>query len=496
LAYEPLEQRTVLSVVLDGDVLDLGVHDDGSLVTAPSYTGGVGASLNGVECLTWGTPWAFLSVSANGETYTNAGPLWSPSPFAVNVTDTSSDGTLSVLVEGTVTSGLELERTISFASHGSLARCTITLSNTGSATLENVAFLEGLDPDPGYAFGQAYVSYNDVVLGGSFVRANAVEDGSPGLTIGLGSTDPRATVSVELWQPDPVETLDSPVDPDGALQDHHIHLAFDFGTLAAGESVSAEYALVLAATPSEADDLYLSASNAPPVASDDCYTVDEDNTLSVAALGVLLNDHDPDGDPLAATKVTDPTNGTLCLDRDGSFTYTPNADFYGTDRFVYEVSDGQGGTDTATVTITVNPVIDALIDIRPGSDKNRINLRSKGRLPVAILTTHRADGEPDDFDANSLAGLSRDHFEFGDSRAGFARVHPRRMVVEDVDGDGDLDLLLKYSMRAIRRTGALAADSVDAVLSVEYGREAAGAHLVAHDAVHVKVPRGKGKRGK
>ena len=43
------------------------------------------------------------------------------------------------------------------------------------------------------------------------------------------------------------------------------------------------------------------------------------------------------------------------LDADGAFTYTPDANYNGTDSFTYTVSDGNGGTDTATVTITVTP---------------------------------------------------------------------------------------------------------------------------------------------
>jgi hypothetical protein len=494
LACEPLEQRTVLSVVLDGDVLDLGINDDGSLITAPSYVEGVGASFNGVEFLTWGSPWAVVGVSADGVTYTNAGPMRWGIPFPVTVTDTSSDGTLSALVEGTVTTGLELERTISFARDGSVVRFTVALTNTGSTSLENVAFTEGVDPDQGYLLGQAYYTYNDVVLDGDFVRAHALEDGSPSLTIGLGSADPRATVSVEFWAPDPFETINSPYDPEGSLQDGHLHLAFDFGTLAPGQSVAAEYAMVLAPTPEEAEQLYLSTGEAPPVAVDDSYAVDEDQVLSIAGPGVLLNDSHPRGAPLAAAIVTDPSNGTVKLNPDGSFTYTPDADFFGTDRFVYEVSDGGLGTDTATVTLTVSPVIDALIDVKPGS--GAINLGSNGILPVVLLTTSTADGEPEDFDATSLAALDLDGFALGDARADHGRVSPLRAIVADVDGDGDLDLLLHFSIREIRETGVLDSDTVDVVLTAEFGGSATGVDLAGHDAVRMISPKVKDKRGK
>ncbi|MGV0795300.1 cadherin-like domain-containing protein, partial [Mycolicibacterium sp. XJ1819] len=63
-------------------------------------------------------------------------------------------------------------------------------------------------------------------------------------------------------------------------------------------------------------------------------------------------------DDLTAVLVDGPANGTLELNADGSFTYTPNQDFYGTDTFTYMANDGELDGNTATVTITVNPVND------------------------------------------------------------------------------------------------------------------------------------------
>jgi VCBS repeat-containing protein len=77
--------------------------------------------------------------------------------------------------------------------------------------------------------------------------------------------------------------------------------------------------------------------------------------------GVLVNDSDADGDALTVntTPVVGPTDGTLTLLADGTFTYTPDANFNGTDSFTYEVSDGNGGSSQATVTISVDPVNDS-----------------------------------------------------------------------------------------------------------------------------------------
>ncbi|HUT10052.1 MAG TPA: ELWxxDGT repeat protein, partial [Thermoguttaceae bacterium] len=97
----------------------------------------------------------------------------------------------------------------------------------------------------------------------------------------------------------------------------------------------------------------------PPTAVADSYSVEEDGTLTVdASLGVLANDSDPDSDTITATPNTLPANGTLTLDGDGSFVYTPDGDFFGTDGFTYTASDGDGNTSVAGVTITVTGVND------------------------------------------------------------------------------------------------------------------------------------------
>ncbi|MDE1827425.1 MAG: cadherin-like domain-containing protein, partial [Thaumarchaeota archaeon] len=100
------------------------------------------------------------------------------------------------------------------------------------------------------------------------------------------------------------------------------------------------------------------ACSAPLVATADTYSVNENMALMVpAATGVLANDHDPDGDTLTASLTSSTTHGTLTINPDGSFTYTPNSDFVGSDNFVYQANDGHGSTASATVTITVNQIV-------------------------------------------------------------------------------------------------------------------------------------------
>jgi hypothetical protein len=69
------------------------------------------------------------------------------------------------------------------------------------------------------------------------------------------------------------------------------------------------------------------------------------------AINVLANDSEPNGDTMTVTGVTQPANGTAVINPNQTVTYDPVCAFQGTDTFTYTVSDGQGGTDTATVSV-------------------------------------------------------------------------------------------------------------------------------------------------
>ena len=96
--------------------------------------------------------------------------------------------------------------------------------------------------------------------------------------------------------------------------------------------------------------------NDAPNAINDSMTMSEDTPVVVS---VLANDTDPDADPLVITTAA-PTaaHGTVSCTA-SACTYTPAANYHGTDSFTYSISDGHGGTDTATVSVTVTSVNDA-----------------------------------------------------------------------------------------------------------------------------------------
>jgi len=97
--------------------------------------------------------------------------------------------------------------------------------------------------------------------------------------------------------------------------------------------------------------------NEPPVAVGDSYSTDENTPLTVAAPGVLANDSDPNGDTITAVLVSGPSHGTLTLNADGSFNYTPARNFNGGDSFTYKARDSHNAdSNIVTVNITVNHV--------------------------------------------------------------------------------------------------------------------------------------------
>nr|WP_263013019.1 tandem-95 repeat protein [Ancylothrix sp. D3o] len=105
--------------------------------------------------------------------------------------------------------------------------------------------------------------------------------------------------------------------------------------------------------------LTVNAVNDAPVAVEDAYSVDEDETLIIPASGLLVNDTDVENSPLTPIVVTGPSNGSVVLNADGSFAYTPAANYTGVDSFTYQVSDGTAVSNPVPVSLQVNAVNDA-----------------------------------------------------------------------------------------------------------------------------------------
>jgi hypothetical protein len=111
--------------------------------------------------------------------------------------------------------------------------------------------------------------------------------------------------------------------------------------------------------------------------------------------------------------------------------------------------EGYGYLDNLEIT-KISMSITVEVDIKPGSTPNAINVRSKGVIPVAILTTSTARGESVDFDA---AAVDPKSVTFG---PGLATMAHKKAHIEDVDNDEDLDMVLHFRMQ---ETGLQPGDS-------------------------------------
>lgn len=127
----------------------------------------------------------------------------------------------------------------------------------------------------------------------------------------------------------------------------------------------------------------VSPVNDAPVAQNDTLITDEDTP---AVLDVLNNDNDVDGDTLSVTSVS-ATHGTVVINSDGTISYTPEANYHGMDTISYCISDGNGGTDCASVTVTINSIADSPI-------ANNDTASTNEDTPLSIMPLNN-DEDPD-----------------------------------------------------------------------------------------------------
>ena len=175
------------------------------------------------------------------------------------------------------------------------------------------------------------LSYDGLALDGEvedYALAILPGNAPPDAIDDQASTDQDVSVAIDV--------LANDTDPDGNL---------DISTLALLSDIAVVSVNVLPA-------------NVPPVAKDDTATTNEDTPVNI---NVTVNDADPDGtlDVRSVILRMAPLNGWVAIDPEtGEVTYAPHPDFIGTDTFRYTVSDGDGASDSAVVTIRVDPFND------------------------------------------------------------------------------------------------------------------------------------------
>jgi VCBS repeat-containing protein len=156
-------------------------------------------------------------------------------------------------------------------------------------------------------------------------------------------------------------------------------------------------------------------NNVAPVGNADSYTVNEDTVLTVNGPGLLANDTDANGQTLKVVSIgTEPTRGSLVLNDDGSFTYTPGPNLNGTDTFTYKASDGAADTAFTTVTINVAAVNDA-----PVINNDTIPI-AKDTFVAFALGNRSSDVDGDVLTGTVVSGPQHGTFYFDTVNRGFS----------------------------------------------------------------------------
>ncbi len=282
------------------------------------------------------------------------------------------------------------------------ANGTVTINPDGTLTYA---------PDTGFTGTDTFTYTLSDGQGGSDTATVTVTVGVPSPTVPTATGPIPDQTGIDGLPITPVDLFDFMVDPNGdpltfTATGLPAGLAIDpatgivSGTPFSGASVDGPYTVIVTATDPDGNQVTIpvifSITNPVPAAGDDSVATPQDAAVTI---GVLANDSDPDGDPLTVTSTTAPTNGTVTINPDGSILYTPDAGYNGPDSFTYTISDGQGGTTTATVNITVGPSTglgtDPVIDPITGTDGE----------PIAPVVVTNAFADPD---ASAVTTLSVD----------------------------------------------------------------------------------------
>ncbi|MEM7478194.1 MAG: Ig-like domain-containing protein, partial [Planctomycetota bacterium] len=209
------------------------------------------------------------------------------------------------------------------------------------------------------------------------------------------------------------------------------------GTLASNASVGGPYTVTITAsdgTGSVDQQFTWTVTNPGPNAVSDGYSTAEDTDVSG---DVSSNDSDIDGDALSYSLINGPSNGTLSFNADGTFTYTPNANYNGLDGFRYEVCDADGAKQQANVNVSIGAVNDPPRVSTPLADLTH----DDGDSIFVDLSSNFSDAENDtlSFSATGLppgirlstAGLLNGNLPYNASQSGPYTVE---VFVEDGNG--------------------------------------------------------------
>jgi VCBS repeat-containing protein len=305
-----------------------------------------------------GTDTATVTITITGA---NDSPVAGDDAYSTN-----EDTQLVVPAPGVLTNDTDADssNTVTATNASDPAHGDVTLGADGSFTYTPDANYHGsdsftYDASDGTTTDSATVSItvnsvNDIPVAND--DSQSVSENSTGDTVDVLANDTDADGDgLTITDVDTTSTT-------GSVTNNGDDVTYDpngqFEYLAAGETATDTFTYTVSdgsgGTDTATVTITITGANDAPVALDDSgYSTLQDTQLVVPAPGVLANDTDADtSDTLTAGNASDPANGSVTLNADGSFTYDPDSGFAGTDTFTYDVSDGTT-TDSATVTIEV-----------------------------------------------------------------------------------------------------------------------------------------------
>gem|GEM_PF-1728174 len=361
-----LEDTAVIINVLSNDS-----DDDGDSLVITSFTQGSNGSVNGSSSLTYTPNLNFFGQDSFSYTISDGTGNFDNATVSVTVTGVNDEPVADdQLLSGFENTNISIALTGSDPEGDALSYSIITPPSNGSlsGTVPNLSYSPNTDyvgndnftftvSDGNLTSTQASISLTideaPVPITISGMSPSVVQMGTNNEPVIISGTGFVSGISVTFsGENGPPPTFNNPVvinsmtisgllttKSGGSKRDRYwdINVANSDGS----SDTQVDGLMVTTSTP----------ANIPPVAENDSATTDEN---SIVIIDLLANDSDADGDALTITSVSQPSNGSVTDNGNGTVTYSPAADFTGTDAFTYTVSDNNGGNDNATVSVTVN----------------------------------------------------------------------------------------------------------------------------------------------
>jgi VCBS repeat-containing protein len=350
--------------------------------------------------------WAYSGTAADiGALEYNSGSPANNLPVAANDTyTTAEDAVLNVAATGVLSNDTDTDSNpLTAALAATVSHGTLNLNSNGSFTYTPAANYNGTDTFT-YRANDGQANSNTATV---TITITAVNNAP------VAVNDTYATTQNTALNVAVPGVLNNDTDTESAALTAALVATVSHGTLTLNSNGSFAYTPASGYTGTDsftyrANDgqansntvtvtITINAVNSAPVAVNDAYTTAEGAVLNVSAPGVLSNDSDAEGTALTAALVATVSHGTLTLNTNGSFAYTPASGYAGTDIFTYRANDGQANSNTATVTININAVNSAPVLTSPGNKSV-----TEGKLLAFTISATDTDNDSLTYSAANL----------------------------------------------------------------------------------------------